>query len=98
MGSILIFLAIVGLVLSICFAVFIASGMNKAVDECLRIKRLSRELLCGTVELGCISDSDLFSLREAKFTHVGVVGVGPIYLPSYEILEIIGNELSRRRE
>ncbi len=93
-------MVIIVTILSIGIIIFgwkIASVQNEAIEQCFEVKELADRLLTGELEMKYISNSQLLLLRRPIFTHVGMGGVGPSYLPSFAILEMVNEELSRRR-
>ena len=90
-------LIIVGIVISITVGCWAGSLQNVEIKRCMKLKKMSDTLLVGKLELKYITDSQLLSLSRPKFTHVGLGGIGPSYIPSFFIHELVMEELSRRR-
>ncbi len=81
----------------IWFAYTLATTQNNAIRRCFELKKLHNAVLFGKEKLDAISNFDLLSLSRPMLTRVGFGGVGPAYFPSFQVLAIVNDEISRRR-
>lgn len=89
--------AFAGIVSAIILGWSIASVQNSAISNCFKLREAQNGLLTGDLKIEDMTDFQLLSLRLPMFTHVGIGGVGPAYLPSFTVLCMVDEELSRRR-
>ncbi len=92
-----IVLAVIFMIGLIVLGISIASCQNSLIDSCFRKRERHDKLLIGELTIKDISDFDLISLSRPMFTHIGMGGIGPHYNPSFTVLCLIDDELTRRR-
>lgn len=97
MSIIIITLAVIFGILLIVFGIALASVQNSAINRCLDTKRLHNRLLVGDEKVSILTNDKLLSLKFPIYTHVGMGGVGPSYVPCFEIFQMVNKELSYRR-
>jgi len=92
---------IIAAILSIGVIIYLgwklASLQNSVIDNCFKVRKLHNDIITGKIDMRYISDSELLSLKRPIFTHIGMGGIGPQYIPSFEVLRLVGEELCRRR-
>lgn len=89
---------LIGLVIAVPIAIWVASIQASHINICFDLKSTQDKLLVGKLKIEDVSDEVLLRLRLPKFTHVGVGGVGPAYIPSFVLWCMVADELKRRRE
>lgn len=94
----IVILIIVSLVIAVPIAIWVTSIQGEGIKICFELKSVQDELLVGKLKIEDVSDELLLRLRLPKFTHVGVGGVGPAYMPSFILWCMVADELKRRRE
>jgi len=95
MVIIVILLVLGGLVLS--FVISMATIQNRRIGRVLELRDLERSLLFGETDMRYITDDDLYFLGRSSYSHVGMDGVGPCYIPSFPTYLLVKKELYRRR-
>ena len=91
---------ILGIVIFVCvFYVSkkIADMMQVPIDEVFRRRKLENSIRTGETKLNDVSSKDLIAIQSSLYTTVGVGGIGPAYLPSFDIYSLAQRELERRR-
>jgi len=95
MVIIVILLVLCGLVLG--FVISMAAIQNRQIERVLALRDLERSLLFGETDMRYITDDALYFLGRSSYSHVGMGGVGPCYIPSFPTYLLVNKELCRRR-
>lgn len=94
----MIYFLIGGIIFSVFAGIIIGKVMQGPIDRCFELRVIHDKLLTGKIEMKYILDSDLIDLRKPLRTVVGMGGVGPSYLPSFDVFQMVLEELTRRRD
>ena len=93
----LITFGILGVIGAIVIGVYVSNFQTKEIRKCLDIKKLHNDLLVGEKIMSDLVNADILSLKNPIYTHVGFGGVGPRYHPCFEIMKMVDEELTQRR-
>jgi len=93
-------MVIIVILLVLCglsFVISMAMIQNRQIGRVKALRDLERSLLFGETDMRYITDDDLYSLGRSFYSHVGMGGVGPCYIPSFPTYLLVNKELGRRR-
>lgn len=93
----MVLIMIGSLAIALPIAIWVTSIQHEGIKICQDLKSTQDKLLVGQLKIGDISDEKLIRLRLPKFTHVGMGGVGPAFMPSFTLWCMVDEELARRR-
>ena len=86
-----------GLVFATVIAIWVTGIQSSEIDKCIELKRTHNRLLAGELKIKDIPNELLIRLRNPKFTHICIGGVGPFYICSFDVWNMVKEELLRRR-